>query len=114
MRLTKAQREILTAIRNGAPFCEYLTPDRDRMFFRTLGETVHAKLNYVLTDGTTKRVGYKTFLVLFKNNLIQPSKYRGSLSPQDGITQFHITERGYNLLGKSFADMNLSFRNGTY
>jgi len=101
MRLTKAQREILTAIKNGAPFCEYLTPDPDRLFFRTLGDTVpHAKLNYVLTDGTTKRVGYKTFWVLFKNNLITPSKYRGSLSPQDGITQFHITERGYNLLGK--------------
>jgi hypothetical protein len=95
MRLTKAQREILTAIRNGAPFCEYLTPDPDRMFFRTLGERVPAKLNYVLTVETTKVVGYKTFWVLFKNNLITPSKYKGSLSPQDGITQFHITPRGY-------------------
>jgi hypothetical protein len=99
MKLTKAQREILTAIRGGAPFCEYLTPDHDRLFFRTLGDKVPAKLNYVLTtEGSTLRVGYKTFWVLFKNNLITPSKYRGSLSPQDGITQFHITQRGYELL----------------
>ena len=98
MRLSKAQREILTAIRGGAPFCEYLTPDPDRMFFRTLGERVPAKLNYVLTDTTTKRVGYKTFWFLFNNNLITPSKYKGSLSPQDGITQFHMTQRGYELL----------------
>jgi hypothetical protein len=98
MRLSKAQRKVLTAIRDGAPFCEYLTPDRDRLFFRTLGDRVHAKLNYVLTDGTTKRIGYKTFWFLFKHNLITPSKYKGSLSPQDGITQFHITQRGYELL----------------
>jgi len=68
------------------------------MFFRTLGTRVPAKLNYVLTDTTTKRVGYKTFRFLFKNNLITPSKYKGSLSPQDGITQFYITEHGYKLL----------------
>ena len=97
MRLTKAQHEILFRISRGQPFCEFLTLDPRKMTFRTLGEFVPAKLNYVLGD---KRVGYKTFWVLFKHNLITPSKYKGSLSPQDGITQFHITEQVYNLLGK--------------
>ena len=92
MRLTKAQLETLLAIRDGKPFCEYMTPDRRRLFFRTLGEYVPAKLNYIL-DG--KRVGYRTFWTLFKSNLISPSKYKGSPSPQDGITQFYLTERGY-------------------
>jgi hypothetical protein len=95
MRLSKAQREVLTMIRDGKPFCEFLTPDRSRLFFRTLGSTVHAKLNYVV-DG--RRVGYKTFWVLFKHNLIQPSRYKGGLSPQNGITQFHLTERGLSMV----------------
>jgi|SRR5271166_1442006 len=92
MKLTKAQLELLLAIRGGKPFTEYLTPDRDRLFFRTLGNVVRAKLNYIV-DG--KRVGYRTFWVLFKYNLISPSRYKGSPSPQDGITQFYLTERGY-------------------
>jgi hypothetical protein len=40
MKLSKAQLELLLAIRAGKPFTEYLTPDRDRLFFRTLGDIV--------------------------------------------------------------------------
>lgn len=93
-KVSKAQREVLTRMKQGEPFCEYLTPERSGLFFRTLGDTVHAKLNYILGG---KRVGYKTFWFLFKNNLIQPSRYKATPSPQDGITQFHLTQRGVEI-----------------
>jgi hypothetical protein len=92
MRLSKSQLAILLAVRGGAPLVEYMTPDRRGLWFRTLGEYVPAKLNYIL-DG--RRVSYRTFWVLFKSNLIEPSKYKGSPSPQDGLTGFHLTLRGY-------------------
>jgi len=92
MRLSRLQLAVLRAVRGGAPLVEYMTPDRRRYWFRTLGAYVPAKLNYIL-DG--RRIPYRTFWVLFKNNLITPSKYKGSPSPQDGLTGFHLTERGY-------------------
>lgn len=95
MRLSKPQLAVLTAVRGGAPLVEYMTPDRRKLFFRTLGEYVPAKLNYIL-DG--RRVSYRTFWKLFKFNLITPSKYKGSPSPQDGLTGFHLTERGYHVV----------------
>jgi hypothetical protein len=91
VKLSKVQQKVLKKMRNGEPFCEFLTFDPRRLAFRTLGQFVPAKLNYVLGG---ERVKYQTFWVLFKNNFIQPSKYKGSLSPQDGITQFSLTERG--------------------
>jgi hypothetical protein len=93
--LTKAQQQVLFNISIGFPFCEYLTPERTSRFFRTLGENIPARLNYIITlDTAGKRVSYKTFLALFKRNLIAPSKYKESPSPQDGITQFYLTELG--------------------
>jgi hypothetical protein len=92
MRLTKPQLEILLAVRGGSPLVEYITPDRRSLWFHTLGEYVPAKLNYIL-DG--RRVSYKTFRTLFKLNLVTPSKYKGSPSPQDGLVGFHLTQRGY-------------------
>lgn len=92
MKLSKLQLAVLRAIRGGAPLVEYMTPDRRKYWFRTLGAYVPAKLNYIL-DG--RRVPYRTFWKLFKFNLITPSKYKGSPSPQDGLTGFHLTERGY-------------------
>jgi hypothetical protein len=48
-----------------------LTPERTSRFFRTLGENIPARLNYIITlDTAGKRVSYKTFLALFKRNLI--------------------------------------------
>lgn len=97
LKLSPAQRRILrTMLSDGKPLCEFLTPDTRRLFFRTLGDTVQARLNYVLDD---KRVPYQTFRVLFKRNLIAPSKYRGSLSPQSGIVGYHVTEWGRRVLG---------------
>ncbi len=95
IRLSFAQRDVLERILGGQPFCEYLTPDPRRLAFRTLGEYVPGKLNYVLNG---KRVGYRTFWILFKSNLIAPNKYKGGVSPQNGITQFHITRRGWEIL----------------
>jgi hypothetical protein len=100
LRLSKTQREVLTAICKAEPFCEYLTPDRSRLFFRTLGPCVRARLNYILAG---KRVRYETFWFLFKHNLIRPGRYKGSPSPQDGITQFYPTVRGQELFDTLFA-----------
>lgn len=97
MNLSPAQRRTLRAmLDNGKPLCEFLTPDTRRLFFRTLGDTVTARLNYVLDD---QRVPYRTFRALFKANLIEPSKYRGSLSPQSGIVGYRVTELGRKTLG---------------
>lgn len=80
---------------DGKPFCEFLTFDNRRLVFRTLGNSVPARLNYVL-DG--KRVAYRTFRSLFKANMIKPGKYKGDNDPGDGITQFYLTELGYKTL----------------
>lgn len=97
MKLSSAQRKVLhTMLKEGIPLCEFLTPDTRRLFFRTLGDTVTARLNYVLSD---KRVSYLTFRSLFKANLIEANKYRGSLSPQSGITGYHLTPHGKKALG---------------
>jgi hypothetical protein len=95
MKLSVAQFDVLMAIKNGKPFCEFMTPDPRQLAFRTLGEYVPAKLNYVL-DG--KRIRYRTFWVLFKHNFIYPSKYKAGLSPQNGIKQFHLTARGLEVV----------------
>jgi hypothetical protein len=95
MKLSKEQRRVLNAILNGEPFCEFLTPDPRQLAFRSLGEYVPGRLNYVLKG---KRVRYQTFRFLFKNNLITPGEYQGSFSPQSGITQFFLTVRGWDIL----------------
>jgi hypothetical protein len=99
-RLSKAQLEVLVAVRDNKPLCEFLTPDPRRPAFRCLGEYVPAKLNYTL-DG--KRIRYRTFRFLFKRNLIQPLPS----DPPDGVTQFDLTERGWDcckyLPSKGFA-----------
>jgi hypothetical protein len=38
MRLTKAQRAVMLEMLNGSPLVEFLTPRRDQIFFRTLGD----------------------------------------------------------------------------
>ncbi len=108
LRLSDAQREVLKSLLSGYPLCEFMTFDPRQGTYRTLGEYVPAKLNYVLSvpctiGSTTKRIGYRTFWVLFKNNLIRPSRYKGSLSPQSGITGFEITEHGLRIVRTKIA-----------
>jgi len=95
MRLSRAQREVLKNLMDGKPLVEYMTPDHSQLFFRTLGDKVRAKLNF-MQDG--KRVGYRTFWVLFKHNLITQNRYKGTPSPQDALTGYKITQRGWEIL----------------
>jgi hypothetical protein len=93
MKLTKTQKHVLKKLSEGEDLCEYLTLDSP---YRSLGNRVTAKLNYIM-DG--KRLSYDTFRALFNKNLITQKLYRGSPSPQDGITGWKLTELGWDTAG---------------